>query len=158
MAGDFRGEAGPDNFVEYNIAMDIPSGQTLIKKSPVPIVFSGFEIGIAVPYPAVSIEQDYGYVPHHPLAEAYQLYMPPPHNRPTWDLTSVLYAVFPERGYFDLSPPGTVTVEDNGYSRFVAEEGGQHRYLILTPAQIERVTEALVQLSSQPPAAVGLSR
>ena len=35
------------------------------------MVFSGFEIGIALPYPATSIERDYGYVPHHPLAEAY---------------------------------------------------------------------------------------
>ena len=59
------------------------------------MVFSGFEIGIALPYPAVSIERDYGYVRHHPLAEAYIRRNPPPHNRPTWDLTSVLYAVSP---------------------------------------------------------------
>ncbi len=118
---------------------------------PTPIVFSGFEIGIAVPYPAVSIEQDYGYVAHHPLAEAYRLYEPPPHNRPTWDLTSVLYAVFPERGYFDVSAAGTVTVEDDAFSRFDAAAEGQHRFLQLNDVQIARVTEALVQLSSQPP-------
>ena len=72
------------------------------------MVYSGFEIGIALPYPAISIERDYGYVPHHPLAEAYIRYIPPPHNRPTWDLTSVLYAILGDRGYFDLSPPGKV--------------------------------------------------
>ena len=66
------------------------------------MVYSGFEIGIALPYPAMSIERDYGYVPHHPLAEAYIRRNPPPHNRPTWDLTSVLYAVLPDRGYFDF--------------------------------------------------------
>ena len=57
------------------------------------MVYSGFEIGIALPYPAVSIERDYSYVRHHPLAEAYIRRNPPPHNRPTWDLTSVLYAI-----------------------------------------------------------------
>ena len=84
------------------------------------MVFSGFEIGIALPYPAVSIERDYGYVQHHPLAEAYIRRNPPPHNRPTWDLTSVLYAVLPDRGYFDISPPGTVTVEPDGFTRFTS--------------------------------------
>ncbi len=151
MAGDFRENVGRDRFVEYNIKMDIPSGQALVHRWPTPIVFSGFEIGIAVPYPAVSIEQDYGYVTHHPLADAYQLYEPPPHNRPTWDLTSVLYAVFPDRGYFGLSPAGTVTVENDAFTRFEASGNGQHRFLVLDEGQIQRVTEALVQLSSQPP-------
>jgi hypothetical protein len=117
------------------------------------MVFSGFEIGIALPYPAESIERDYGYVPHHPVAEAYIRRNPPPHNRPTWDLTSVLYAVAPDRGYFDLSPPGTVTVEQDGFTRFEANPRGKHRYLILRPDQKPRVLEALVQLSRQPPTA-----
>ncbi len=151
MAGDFRPSAAKDRSLEYNIKMDIPSGQQLAEQCPVTIVFSGFEIGLAVPYPAISIEQDYGYVSHHPLAEAYYLYSPPPHNRPTWDLTSVLYAVFPDRGYFDLSAPGTVTVEDDGFSRFQANSGGLHRFLKLNSQNAARVTEALVQLSSQPP-------
>ena len=73
------------------------------------MVYSGFEIGIALPYPATSIERDYNYVPHHPLAEAYIRRNPPPHNRPTWDLTSVLIAVLDDRGYFDFSPVGKVT-------------------------------------------------
>ena len=70
------------------------------------MVYSGFEIGIALPYPATSIERDYQYVPHHPLAEAYIKRNPPPHNRPTWDLTSVLVAVLRDRDYFDVSPRG----------------------------------------------------
>ena len=115
------------------------------------MVFSGFEIGIALPYPAASIERDYGYVPHHPLAEAYIRYNPPPHNRPTWDLTSVLYAVLADRGYFDVSPRGTVTVESDGSTRFEETRSGNHAYLILRPEQKPRVLEALVQLSSQPP-------
>lgn len=151
MAGHFRPEATTERFLEYNVKTDIQSCQELVKSWPTPVVFSGFEIGIAVPYPAESIERDYGYVEHHPLAEAYRLYEPPPHNRPTWDLTSVLYAVFPDRGYFDLSEPGRVTVADDGYTTWTADAEGQHRHLQMNSLQVPRVTEALVQLSSQPP-------
>jgi hypothetical protein len=114
-------------------------------------VWSGAEICLSVPYPAQSIEQDYNYVEHHPLKEGYYLYKPPPHNRPTWDLTSVLYAVQPDRGYFDLSVAGRVSVEDDGFTKFVAAEGGRDRLLKVNTLKIERLTEALVQLSSQPP-------
>jgi inosine-uridine nucleoside N-ribohydrolase len=154
MAGAFEPIGNNPRYREYNVVTDIPSAKKVVADWPTPVIFSGFEIGIAVPYPAVSIERDYGYVPHHPLSEAYRLYNPPPHNRPTWDLTSVLYAVYPDRGFFDLSPPGRVRVEDDGFTRFEPDANGTHRYLILTPHQKIRVQEALVQLSSQPPASL----
>ena len=87
------------------------------------MVYSGFEIGIAFPTRATSIERDYRYVSHHPLAEAYIRRNPPPHNRPTWDLTSVLVAVLGDRGYFDVSPNGKVTVEADGFTRFEETRG-----------------------------------
>lgn len=151
MAGAFKPIEGKARFQEYNVVKDAPSCRALAARWPTPMVWSGFEIGIALPYPAVSIERDYAYVAHHPVAEAYIRYIPPPHERPTWDLTSVLYAIHPDRGYFDLSPPGTVTIEADGWSRFEARPDGQHRYLVLRPEQIPRVREAEVQLSSQPP-------
>ena len=151
MAGHFRPDQGGDTFEEYNVKMDVASCQQLVRTWPTPIVFSGFEIGIAVPYPAVSIERDYRYVPHHPLPEAYCLYEPPPHNRPTWDLTSVLYAVFPDRGFFGLSPAGSVAVSDKGTTKWTADEKGNCRYLTLNEQQVTRVIEALVQLCSEPP-------
>ncbi len=151
MAGAFTPIGKEPRYKEYNVVMDIPAAKQLAQDWPTPLVWSGFEIGIAVPYPAVSIENDYGYVKHHPLAEAYRLYSPPPHNRPTWDLTSVLYAAFPDRGYFGVSSAGNVKVEDDGFTTFTADQNGRHRYLTLTNDQKVRVTEALVQLSSQPP-------
>jgi inosine-uridine nucleoside N-ribohydrolase len=153
MAGAFAPINGRPHR-EYNIVKDIPAAQKLAESWPTPIFYSGFEIGLAAAYPAESIEQDYDYVPHHPLAEAYRLYEPPPHNRPTWDLTSVLQAVHPDRGYFDLSPPGNVTVAEDGLTSFEPASDGRHRYLIASPQQQIRVREALVQLSSQPPDAM----
>ena len=67
---------------------------------PTPIVVSGFEVGMALPFPAASIEHDFAYVPDHPVAEAYRSYMKMPYDRPTWDLTAVLYAVRPDEEIF----------------------------------------------------------
>jgi hypothetical protein len=151
MAGAFRAIEGNPRYLEYNVVKDITSAQTLARRWPTPMVWSGFEIGIALPYPSRSIERDFAYVRHHPVAEAYVLRNPPPHNRPTWDLTSVLHAVQPDRDYFDLSPAGKVTIGRDGFSRFDADPAGKHRFLVLRPEQQQRVLEALVQLSSQPP-------
>ena len=151
MAGAFTSIHGNQRYLEYNVVKDIPSAKIIAKQWPTDIVYSGFEIGISIPFPSVSIERDYRYVEHHPLAESYHRYSPPPHDRPTWDLTSVLYSVCPDRDCFNLSDRGHVTVEDDGFTRFEANSSGKHRYLIVTPNQIIRVKEALVQLSSQPP-------
>ena len=148
MAGSFKPN-GHD--LEYNVTQHLAASKRLARDWPTPIVWSGFEIGIALPYPAMSIQRDFNYVPHHPAAEAYCLYNPPPHERPTWDLTSAIYAVRPDRGYFGLSAPGRVTVEEDGFTRFAPAPDGRDRYLTLTEAQIPRVKEALVELASQPP-------
>jgi inosine-uridine nucleoside N-ribohydrolase len=156
MAGAFQTVNWNTRHLEYNVVKDVPAAQKLAKQWPTPIIWSGYEIGVAAAFPHVSIEQDLNYVPHHPLKEAYYLYNPPPHDRPTWDPTSVLYAVYPDRGYFDLSPPGTVTVEDNAATWFRASKDGkgQHRFLIMSAEQTARVREAIVQLSCEPPSAL----
>ena len=152
MAGSFQTIRDGNHYLEYNVKMDVPSAQILAEQWPTPIVWSGFEIGITAAYPAASIEGDYSYTAHHPLKEAYYLYNPPPHDRPTWDLTSVLYAVLPDRDYFALSAPGRVEVQADGFTRFTPTQGGRDRFLILDEVRTARVREALVQLSSQPPA------
>jgi inosine-uridine nucleoside N-ribohydrolase len=149
MAGAFEVKDKPEP--EYNIKLDLKSSRALVADWPTPVLFSGVEIGMAVPYPAVSNERDFAYVLHHPLAEAYVLYYPPPHERPCWDLTSVLYAVRPNDAYFDLSPAGRVHVAEDGVTTFKPESGGPHRHLILKHEQAVRVREALRELASQPP-------
>jgi inosine-uridine nucleoside N-ribohydrolase len=151
MGGAFVPIDKNPRYPEYNIKSDIPAAQRLAAEWPTPIVWSGFEIGIDLPYPAGSIEHDFGYVAHHPLTEAYRRFGKMPFDRPTWDLTAVLYAIRPECGYFDLSPPGRVVVEADGVTRFDRSADGPHRYLILRPGQRGRTLEALVQLTSQPP-------
>jgi hypothetical protein len=131
MAGAFRAAEQEKHFLEFNVVQDLPSAKQVAATWPTPIVWSGFEIGVALPYPALSIERDYGYVAHHPAAEAYCIYNPPPHERPTWDLTAALYAALPDRDYFDLSEPGQVTVESDGFTRFAPQPNGRDRFLVL---------------------------
>lgn len=145
------GGAFPPLLAEYNIKVDLAASTKLFAEWPTEIVASGFEIGEAVLYPAASIENDFGYVEHHPVADAYRAFEKMPYDRPSWDLTSVLYAVRPERGYFGLSPRGTIRADGEGYTRFTPGEKGKHRFLLLTGEQRVRVTEALVQLASEPP-------
>ena len=140
---------------EYNIVKDIPSAKRIVSDWPTPIIWSGYEIGKNLTYPHESILRDYDYVDHHPLSEAYILYNPPPHDRPTWDLTSVLHAVRPDQGYFDLSPAGQVHLAEDGLTTFQTQENGRDRHLILRDSQKSRATEALVLLSSQPPQRAG---
>ncbi|TLD70414.1 nucleoside hydrolase [Phragmitibacter flavus] len=156
MAGSFQTIDYNNAYSEYNVRIDIPSAQKLATQWPTPMLWSGYEIGRAAAYPHQSIERDYNYVPHHPLKDAYYLYNPPPHDRPTWDLTSVLAVVHPDRNYFTRSPKGTVVIDDDGFTRFVRpkkdEKTGLSQFLIMDPLQAERVREACVQLSSEPPA------
>ncbi len=168
MAGGFETINGNNHFLEANVRNHIPSMQVLADQWPdsVPAIWSGFKVGISVPYPRESIAKDFGYVEHHIVKEAYLLHSGPNHDRPTWDLTSVLYSVFPDRGYFNFSPKGRVTVEDDGFTNFVSVPGTpwgsakksdrpesqkRDRYLMVDEAQAARVQEAIVHLVVQPP-------
>lgn len=148
MAGMFSEK---NRVKEYNVFIDSPAAKKVFAEWPTPIVASGFEIGLAIKFPAFNILHDFNYVKHHPLKQAYELYQKMPYDRETWDLTSVLYAVRPNHGYFGLSAAGTIRVDDKDVTQFDAADNGRHRFLTATPEQIARVREALVQLASQPP-------
>ncbi len=151
MAGKFDKTKKEHNFGEYNIVKDLPAAKKVFAEWPTPIVASGWEIGEACRVQAASIVQDYNYVEHHPVKEGYLIYCKMPHNRPLYDLTSVLYAVRPDRGYFTLSKPGKIVIEDDGFSQFTEEAGGPHRFLTVDPVQQALVSESLSVLSSEPP-------
>jgi purine nucleosidase len=143
MAGDFA-KRNP----EFNIKMDIPSAQKLLRDWPTPIVTSGFEIGNSMLFPASSITRDFP--KDHPVAEAYRNYKTFPYDRPTWDITAALYAVRPNDGYFSLSEPGSIQVDRTGVTTLVPASDGKHRYLVMNDVQRARALEAMILLSSQP--------
>jgi hypothetical protein len=157
MAGAFAFCNRTNYHLEANVINGIGYMQTVADQWPdeVPIVWSGFEIGEALPFPRGVIQQDLDYLPHHLVKEAYLLHSGPQHDRPCWDESSVLWAVYPERGFFGLSEPGRIKVLDDGFTHFIPVKNGQgskrDRFLTLNSVQQSRVLEAIVHLSIQPP-------
>jgi inosine-uridine nucleoside N-ribohydrolase len=145
------GGAFPDGKPEFNIKSDIPAARKLFAEWPTPIVVSGYEIGEALPFPAASIEKDFAWSPAHPVVDAYKASKPMPYDAPTWDMSAVLYGVRPQEGYFKLSDPGTITVLDDGRTKFTPSAQGKHRYLILDPAQKDRIIKVYTELASAKP-------
>lgn len=146
MAGAF-----PKGEPEFNIYQDIASAKKVFSSWPTPVVASGFEVGKAITYPASSIETHFAYAIHHPVVDAYRNFDTMPYDRPTWDLTAVLYAVRPHEGYFHISKPGEIEVKNDGKTAFHANKAGKHYYLKVDKEQCRRIKEAFVYLVSQPP-------
>jgi hypothetical protein len=158
MAGAFAFANGTNYHLEANVINGIAYMQTVALTWPleVPVVWSGFEIGENLPFPRRSVAEDFAYREPHLVREAYLLHSGPEHDRPCWDQSSVLYAVYPDRGYFGLSAPGRVTVGDDGFTRFIPEGRNgspirRDRFLTMTPLQQSRALEAIVQLTVSPP-------
>jgi inosine-uridine nucleoside N-ribohydrolase len=143
MAGNFA-----DSKPEYNVLTDIPAASKLFASWPTDIYLSGFEVGEKILFPAVSIENDFPR--DNPVAEAYRLYARMPYDRPSWDLTTVLYDLRPDRGYFDVSPPGDVLVSPQGATSFQPSAQGKRYFLRVDPLQVARIRDACVWLASQP--------
>ena len=136
---------------EFNIKTDIPAARKLFAEWPTPIVVSGNEVGKELLYPAASIEKDFAWSPAHPVVDAYRANQPMPYDAPTYSMTAVLYAARPQEGYFKLSEPGVVSVLDDGRTRFAPSASGKQRYLILDPAQKDRIIKTYIEVASAKP-------
>lgn len=147
MAGSF----GEKKIPEYNVVKDIPAAQLIANEWPTPVVFTPFEAGIAVKYPAVSIENDFKWVKYHPVVEAYKHYLDMPYDRPTWDLISLIYIVENSRDYFSESAKGKITVDDKGYTSFTEQAPGNHIYLTVDSIQSEKLKNRFVELITAKP-------
>ncbi|HMF76283.1 MAG TPA: nucleoside hydrolase [Bryobacteraceae bacterium] len=143
------------NFVkpqpEFNVFTDAAAFERLMKDWPSPMIFSGFEVGLKIRFPYEAIQKDMSYVPHHPVVDAFHLYVGKPEDHPNWDSTAVLEAIRPNRGYFRLSAPGRVRLGEKNTTVFVPDPAGNCRYLIVKPDQVDRVRELISLLVSEPP-------
>ena len=142
MAGNFEVK----RFAEYNVEKDIKAASTIFEEWPTPIVASPWEVGNNILYPATSIQNDFNWAAHHPVVVAYKSYLPMPYDRPTWDLTSVLYVVEGSEAFFTRSKQGTIKVDDRGITNFSEDPAGRHQYLKVTPQQAARVKERFIDL------------
>ncbi len=149
-------------FVEFNVEYDVASARNLMPNWPGAMVQSPFELGDGIHYPYTSIRDDLNWVDRHPVKEAYEFNdlgwhqdAPPFYNMKTWDLTSVLYAVEPDAGYFVLSDPGKVTIDGSGRTGFSVGSDGLHRKLETadrhSEAQRNAIVDRMIELVSDRP-------
>lgn len=144
--------AFPSGRPDADLASDVAAGRRVFADWPTPVIAVGAEVGTALPYPGASIAKDFAWSPDHPVADAYRAMKPMPYDAPAAALAAILYAVHPEGDYFTLSEPGTISVMDDGRTGFAPAAGGRHRYLIVNPAQKDRVIQLYAELVSAEPA------
>ena len=139
------GHGADSCFREYNVMRDVPSAKKVLEQWPTPIVISPFELGYAIKYPGSSIENDFDWAPRHPMVESYKAYEKMPYDRPTWDLTAVLYAV--EGGsMFTVSERCNIRVTDKGATIFTPDENGNVTYLMADTAQAEAINRRFQEI------------
>lgn len=142
MGGDFI----QNPRAEFNIVNDIPAAKKLFSEWPGPIIVSPFAVGKAIKFPASVIQNDFNWGIQHPMVQAYLNYRKMPYDRPTWDLTSVLYAVKGAGDFFTVSEPGTVSVTDDGHTVFTPSPDGKHALLSVDKEQAARVKDYFIKL------------
>lgn len=141
-----------DGAADPVIRADIAGFRKLLAEWPTRIVMAGTELNDALPFPGGSLDAVASWAPNHPVVDAYRAHKSMPYDAPTQALAAVLSTVKPEDNYFGLSEPGTITVLDNGRTRFTPTPEGRHHYLIARPDQKERVLDTYVKLvTTQPP-------
>jgi len=145
MAGSY----GEKQRAEFNVVNDIPAMRKLFAEWDTPIVQNPFELGKQVMYPGAAIENDFGWAKLHPVVEGYKNYHKMPYDRASWDLLSVVYLLHPE--YFTESEPGTVAVDDKGFTNFSPGPDGRHRWLTATPEQLTRLRDCIVRTTTRAP-------
>lgn len=136
---------------DVNFSADPSAMNRVLAEWPTPIVIAGREAGNQLPFPAASIEKDFAYAPNHPVAQAYRAGHAMPYDAPSWALVAALYAVRPSDGYFRLSDTGTLSITDDGKSQFQPSANGKHRFLLVDPAQKERVIKTFTEIASAKP-------
>ena len=145
MAGSY----GEKKRAEYNVVNDILAMKKVFELWPTKIWQNPFEIGKQTMYPGKLVEQNLGYEGLNPVAEGYKAYKQMPYDRPSWDILSVLYILQPE--LFTQSAPGTVTVDDEGYTWFTPDPQGRHIVLSATLDQPQALMKAQQAMTMRRP-------
>lgn len=145
------GHMADTTYCEYNVIKDIPAAQKVFAEWPTKMAVTPFEVGLAIEYPGASMRNDFGWAGLHPLVEAYRAWADHlDYDRPTWDLTSVLYAVEGD-SWFTMSEPGNIVIRDNGASIFTPCEDGRVVYMMVDDAQCKAINEHFQEIITQAP-------
>jgi hypothetical protein len=144
--------AYPAGKAEPSVVADVAAARRLFAEWPTPIVAVGSEVGEAVRFPLARLEEGLAAPSAHPIAAACRAIAGSARDTPTAALAAMAFAVHPEAAELRLSEAGTISVLDDGRTRFVPDAAGRHRYLIVPPAQRSALLASYTSLVSAPPA------
>jgi inosine-uridine nucleoside N-ribohydrolase len=147
----FAAGSYPEGRPHPGIAADIAAARQVFAEWPVPVIAVGSEIADAVAFPAAAIESEFAWTQAHPVVDAYKAHRTMPYDASTGALAAVLYAVRSKDSPFELSPPGVISILDDGRTRFTPSPEGRHRYLILDPARRQALQGQYIALASAKP-------
>lgn len=135
MAAEYK------NGHEYNIYCHTEAAQNFFDKFPGEVFFSGYELGVDIMTGFEEVSEE------NPLSKAYSLYCGEKAIRNSWDLVTVMFAVFGEGEYFGLTETGKVIVADNGDNTFEPNEKGNHTYITanVSKRDIETVINSVIR-------------
>jgi hypothetical protein len=137
---------------EPSVVADVAAARQLFAEWPTPIVAVGSEVGEAVRFPFSRLEAGLAGSSAQPIAAACRAIAGPAQDTTTAALAAMSYAIHPEAAEFKVSEAGTISVLDDGRTRFVPNAGGRHRYLSVPPAQKGALLASYTSLVSAPPA------
>ena len=140
MGGNFQ----DFNSAEYNFSCDPDAAQQVVANCPVPIMFSGFEIGINLDVG----ERRYEMAQDDPVRLSYDLYLTDDTGLATrwsWDLSAVLYAVEGLGDYWSMER-GDVSVLEDGRTTFEKNEKTGARAFLVAKADETQVEARLNQV------------
>ncbi len=147
MGGNFTEH---EEIAEYNIRIDVLSAQTISLKCPVPIVYLGWEIGMAVRTGHTLWLGDAA----SPVKKGYEIYAnhynetkeDGTYDRQSWDPLTAYYGVTDDASFMHESSSKTITFDDKGFTHI--SDGGKDTYLILDDAKkAEEAIEPLIARS-----------
>ncbi len=138
--------------VDSGERQDAPAMRRILAEWPSPIVFCGRQVGDSLNFPAASLDTVFAWAPRNPVVDAYRAFRPMPYDAPLWDMAGMLYAVHPDKNYFQ-TVNGTLDVDNDGAFRFTENAGGAHRALSIDPAQRDATLQAMIETAgAKPPA------
>lgn len=133
---------------EWNVTCDIEAAQTVCRQWPSELVFCSYEIG----WKMITCGglQTKG-SKNNPVRTCYETWSSKEGGgavgRESWDSATMLYAIRPWEGYWDLHAYGRIDVDHRGKTTWSPKADGRHSYLLekLPSKQVEDVINGILE-------------
>ena len=133
------------------IRRDPAALRKVIAEWPGPLFYCGRDVGDALPFPGSAVNEAFGWVPAHPISDAYRAFKATPYDAPAYDLAAMHFTANPESGFFQVSESGTVSVSESGATAFVPGAGAVRRISADPSKRVDTLASFVEIVSTKPP-------